>query len=157
MPAVAAVLCLAMGASDLAVWSRNRHADSVDSARQVATAAAQRAVRDILSYDYRSIDSDISRAKAETTGLFARQYAGTASALLGQAKQLRAIVQATPAAPAVVSATSGEVVVLLFVDQASVRQQAGQKTPTTRIDQSRVRMTMTKVGNQWKVSQLAAL
>ncbi|MDQ1697704.1 MAG: hypothetical protein QOJ03_3057, partial [Frankiaceae bacterium] len=53
--------------------------------------------------------------------------------------------------------THDEVVVLLFVDQASVKQVAGEKTPTTRIDQSRVRMTMTKVGGDWLVSQLDAL
>jgi hypothetical protein len=45
----------------------------------------------------------------------------------------------------------------VFVDQASVKQLPGQRTPTTRIDQSRVRMTMTKVDGRWKVSQLAAL
>lgn len=155
--AVVAVLCLAVGATDLALWSRNRHTDSLDTARTAAVTAAQRAVRDILSYDYRTLDTDIARAKSETTGLFARQYSGTASTLLAEARQLRAIVQATPAAPAVISASGDEVVVLVFVDQASVKQPAGQKSPATRIDQSRVRMTLTKVGGSWKVSQLAAL
>ena len=47
--------------------------------------------------------------------------------------------------------------VLLFVDQASVRKTPGAKTPTTRIDQSRVRVTMTLVNGRWLVSDLAAL
>jgi len=151
------VLCIAVGATDLALWSHNRHADSLDSARTAAVVAAERAVHDILSYDYRTLGADLVRAKSETTGLFAKQYAGTASTLLAEAKQLRAIVQATPASPGVVSASADEVVVLIFVDQASVKQASGQKRPTTRIDQSRVRLTMTKVGGAWKVSQLAAL
>jgi len=157
LTAIAVALCVVVAVCDLVLWLHNRHAGSVDDARADAVVAARQAARDILSYDYRSLDKDIAKAKSETTGLFARQYAGSADALLQQAGQLRAIVQATPATPGVVSASANEVVVLLWVDQASVKQLAGQKSPTTRIDQSRVRMTMTKVDGKWKVSQLAAL
>jgi Mce-associated membrane protein len=158
--AVVAALCVAVGATDLVLWLRGSGGSgggSDDKARTQAVAAARQAAHDILSYDYRTLDDDIARAKTETTGLFASQYAGSAGTLLAQARQLRAIVQATPSTPGVVSATPDEVVVLVFVDQASVKQAAGQKSPTTRIDQSRVRMTMTKVGDRWLVSQLAAL
>jgi Mce-associated membrane protein len=155
--AVVAALCVVLGGCDAALWLHNRRDSSADQARAHALAAAKRAARDILSYDYRNLDADIAKAKSETTGLFARQYAGSADTLLAQARQLRAIVQATPASPGVVSATKDEVVVLVWVDQASVKQLAAQKTPTTRIDQSRVRMTMTNVDGHWKVSQLAAL
>lgn len=155
---VAAGLCVALLAADIVLWLNGRHAAAVERSRTEAVNAARQAARDILSYDYRSLQSDIAKAKSETTGLFAKQYSGSASTLLAQAAELRAIVQATPASPpAIVSATADQVVVLVFVDQASVKQPAGQKTPATRIDQSRVRMTMTKVGNAWKVSQLAAL
>jgi Mce-associated membrane protein len=157
VPAVVAVLCLAIGLLDLVVWQHGRRDAAVDTARRQALAASRQAVSDILSYDYRTLDRDISKAKAETTGLFAKQYAGSAAALLAQAKQLRAIVQATPSDPSVVSATADQVVVLVFVDQASVRQVTGAKTPTTRIDQTRVRMTLTRVDGTWRVSQLAAL
>ena len=63
-------------------------------------------------------------------------------------------MQASPAAPGVESATAGQVVVLLFVDQASVKQTAGQRTPSTRIDQSRVRLTMTLASWSLFVSEL---
>lgn len=158
LTAIAAALVVALAAADVVLWIGGRHAGAVERARAQAVSAARQAARDILSYDYRSLQSDIAKAKSETTGLFAKQYAGSADTLLAQATQLRAIVQATPASPpAIVSATADEVVVLVFVDQASVKQPAGQRTPATRIDQSRVRMTMTKVGGRWKVSQLAAL
>ena len=155
--AIVLTLAFVVAGCDLALWLHNRHDASLDNARVDAATAAKQAAHDILSYDYRSLDQDIAKAKSETTGLFAKQYAGTAGTLLAQARQLRAIVQATPSAPGVVSATKDEVVVLVWVDQASVKQLSGQKTPTTRIDQSRVRMTMTKVDGRWKVSQLAAL
>jgi Mce-associated membrane protein len=122
-----------------------------------AEVAAKSAVHTILSYDYRSIGADIAAAKADTTGEFARQYSTTATQLLSEAKQVKAIVQATIGSAGVVSATNNEVVALLFVDQASVRQTAGAKTPTTRIDQSRVQVTMTRVNGKWLVSSLAAL
>lgn len=122
-----------------------------------ATAAARTAVRDILSYDYRHLPADIARARADATGVFAHEYAGTATRLLHEATQLKAIVRANVTAAGVVSASPHDVVVLMFVDQDSVRQTPGQRTPTTRIDQSRVRATMTLVGRRWKVSDLAAL
>jgi Mce-associated membrane protein len=154
---VVALLCLPAAAAVGVLASKVGADTSVEQARTAAVSAATSAVRDILSYDYRTLGTDISRAKAETTGLFASQYASTSAQLLAQARQLRAIVQARPSQPGVVSATADEVVVLVFVDQLSVKQVAGAKTPTTRIDQSRVRLTMSKVGGRWLVSQLAAL
>jgi Mce-associated membrane protein len=152
-----AVLCLPLLAAVAVLLLRDQDAVQVRHARAAAMAAATTAAGDVLSYDYRTLDADIARAQADATGVFAAQYRRTAAALQQQAAHNRAIVQATPSRPGVVSATADEVVVLVFVDQASVRQVAGAKTPTTRIDQSRVRMTMTRVGDRWLVSQLAAL
>lgn len=122
-----------------------------------ATAAARAAVSRVLSYSYKSIQSDVQQAEAHATGLFLRQYRSTASQLLSQARQEKAIVSARVGQAGVVSAGPNDVVVLLFVDQATVRQPHGPSSNTTRIDQSRVRVTMTKVGSRWLISQLAAL
>jgi Mce-associated membrane protein len=154
---VLVVLCIPVAAAASVLYVRDRDGRAGEHARTAATAAAEQAVRDILSYDYRTLDKDIAQAEADTTGAFAQQYRRTAGELQTQAAQLKAIVQATPSTPGIVSADRHEVVVLLFVDQASVKQVAGKKTPTTRIDQSRVRMTMTNVGGRWLVSQLDAL
>jgi Mce-associated membrane protein len=158
---VLALLCIPAAAAAIVFWvatpSSTSSGSLLSASSQQAMAAAKSSVQAILSYDYRSISSDIATAKSDSTGVFARQYAGTASRLLAEAKQVKAIVQATVGSAGVVSAGPGTVVVLLFVDQASVRQDHGQKSPQTRIDQSRVRVTMTKVGNRWLVSDLAAL
>jgi Mce-associated membrane protein len=122
-----------------------------------ALAAARAAVQRISSYDYRSIGSDITAAKADTTGRFAAQYAEAAPRLLSEARQLKAIVQASVVSDGVVSASAHDVVVLLFVNQATVRELPGQRSPTTRIDQSRVQVTMTEVRGRWLVSALTAL
>ncbi len=151
------VLCLAAAtAAGVLAWQRHQRA-VLDRARTQAVGAARVAAGDILGYDYRSIDQSIRRARSETTGAFRKQYDSTASTLLPQSKQLKAIVQATVGSAGVMSASADRVVVLLFIDQATVKQQPGAKTPETRIDQSRVRVTMSKVHGTWLVSELAAL
>lgn len=124
---------------------------------RAATVAATRSVVNVLSYSYKSITADVRRAEADATGVFLKQYRSTADQLLSESRQEKAIVQATVGSTGVVSAGPGNVVVLLYVDQATVRQPRGPSSNTTRIDQSRVRVTMTKVGPRWLISQLAAL
>jgi Mce-associated membrane protein len=155
--AVLAVLCLAaLTAAAVLGWQRHTHGVE-EQARTDAVKAARVAAGDILGYDYRSIDEAIKRARSETTGAFRKQYDSTASELLPQSKQVKAIVQATVGSAAVMNSNRDRVVVLLFVDQATVKQQPGAKTPETRIDQSRVRMTMSRVNGHWLVSELVAL
>jgi Mce-associated membrane protein len=156
-----AMLCVPAGVAAivfLAVTpSSSAGASSLQSpTSQAGLQAAKAEIPTILSYDYRSIAADIAKAKANTTGVFAKQYGQSAGKLLTQAKQVRAIVQATVGSAGVVSAAPRNVVVLLFVDQATVRQAPGQGTPQTRIDQDRVVATMTNVNGKWKVSSLAA-
>ena len=152
-----ALLCLA-ALTAVAVLGWQRHSrDVVEQARKDAVSAARVAAGDILGYDYRSIEDAIKRARSETTGAFRKEYDETAAELLPQSKQVKAIVQATVGSAAVMSADSDRVVVLLFVDQATVKQQPGAKTPTTRVDQSRVRMTMSRKDGHWLVSELVAL
>jgi Mce-associated membrane protein len=155
--AVLTILCLAATATLGVLLLRRHDRKAIETARTQAVGAARTAAGDILGYDYRSVEESIRRARADTTGTFRKQYDTTAKTLLPQAKQLKAIVQATVGSAAVMNATTSRVVVLLFVDQATVKQVPGEKTPTTRIDQSRVRMTMTHVDGRWLVSELTAL
>src|SRR4051794_28125350 len=156
LAAVASIPCIP-AAVGVALLVRHDSADAaVQSARQQALTAASRIAREVLSYDYRTIDRDIATARADTTGLFAKQYATTAAQLKSEAQQARAIVQATPSAPGIVAASRDTVVVLVFVDQASVKQLPGQKTPTTRIDQSRVQMTLDRTDGGGRVAHLGA-
>lgn len=161
----AAVLCLPAGAA--VTLLALRHDRTVQAAAPAPTLAAGdaaaaktaaiQAARDILSYDYRTLPRDIARAEADATGQFAQQYAASAARLQAEAKRLRAIVRATPSVAGVEEATPSAVVVLVFVDQATVKQLPGAKNPSTRIDQSRVRLTMTQVDGRWLVAALAAL
>jgi Mce-associated membrane protein len=121
---------------------------------KAAMAEANHTVKDILSYDYRQLDSNINTAKSEITGQLLSDYASTAKKVLASAVSVKAIVTATVSAQSVVQAQSDRVTLLLYVDQESVKQLAGAKTPTTRIDPFRVQMTMTKVKGHWVASDL---
>ena len=154
---VSCALCVPAAVAVPVLALRERTATATADARATAATAARQAAEAVLSYDYRTVDADIAHARTLATGVFAAQYAESAQQLAAQAKQTKAIVQATASEPAVVTASEDAVVVLVFVDQASVKQLKGDPKPTTRIDQSRVRLTMTRVHGRWLVSQLAAL
>ena len=135
----------------------DREVRAEEDARDEALTAAGESVEQILSYDYRSIEEDVDAAKELTTGALREQYDSTATSLLSQARQVRAIVQASVGSAGILTADAERAVVLLFVDQATVKQVGAEAEPTTRIDQNRVRVTMSKVGGRWLVSELTAL
>ena len=125
--------------------------------RAGALGAAARIARDILSYDYRTIDRDLARARSETTGAFAQQYAAAATDLRTEAVATHAIVQARVRDSGVVSADAGRVVVLVYADQVSVTRLKASAIPTTRLIPSAVQMTLTHAGGRWRVSALSAV
>lgn len=151
------VLIIAALVLDGLWWQSNRSSQSMNTQRGEALVAATSAAQKVLSFDYRTINADIARAKATATGPFLTQYEQSAASLVKDVGPAKAIVQASVQSGSVVNASKGRVVVLLFVDQASVRQNAGEKTPVTRIDQARVQMIMSKQHGRWLVYSLASL
>jgi Mce-associated membrane protein len=139
-----------------------RDAERTGQARNAAVAAARTAAPVIFSYDYRHLDADFAAASGYLTGAFRSQYAKTtATVVKPTAEQYHGVVKATVAAPpnggdpaaAVVSAQPDQVVVLLFVDQTST----STEITGTHLDQNRVRMTMVRTAEGWKVSAVDAL
>ncbi|WP_210586822.1 hypothetical protein [Streptomyces sp. GESEQ-35] len=168
-PRTRRLLTLALGALLLAAlvaaavlgrqyWDGRR----TDSARSEAVTAAQKAAPVVLSYDYRHLDRDFTKARTHLTGSFRDEYGKTTRTVVGPtAKKYRGVVKATIASPAsgrspatsVVSASPDEVVVLLFVNQVTESTQVSG----SRVDLNRVRMTMARAGEGWKVSGVDAL
>ncbi len=125
-----------------------------DAARTDALAAARAHAESILSYDYRRIDADIAKAKKATTGSFSDEYAKTTSTVVKPtAIQYKAVVSAQVRAASVRSVSPDEVVVLLFVNQTTT----STRITGPKVDQSRVRMTLVKSGDDWLVSKIDAL
>lgn len=137
-------------------------AERTRQARTDALAAAQKAAPVILSYDYRRLDRDFAAASGHLTGSFRSKYRKTTSTVvMPTAKKYRAVVEATVAKPpsgkapaaSVVSASPDRVVVLLFMNQVSKSTQVSGP----RLDLNRVRMTLVRVSDKWKVSAVDAL
>ncbi|WP_434975175.1 hypothetical protein [Streptomyces collinus] len=133
-----------------------------EQARGEALTAARKAAPVVLSYDYRHLERDFSRARAQLTGHFRDQYGKTTKAAVAPtATKYHGVVKATVATPAdgsapavsVVSATPDRAVVLLFVNQVTQSTQV----PQPRLDLNRVRMTLTRTSDGWKVSGVDAL
>lgn len=156
-PVVAAALCLALLVLLVVFVMRLQSRNAVDDARADAVRSARTAATELLAYDYRHISTDVTQAKALITKPFSGEYAQTAATLQNEAVRLKAIVQADVKTTAVEDASRNRVVVLLFVDQSSVKQLPGQSKPVTRIDEQRVRFTMVKSHGHWLVSEVAAL
>jgi len=147
------VVVLATTAGLLVVRARGE--DAMERARAAALAAAEQHAVTVLSYDHRRLDKDFARARSVLTGTFADDYAATTEKVVRpSAEQVKAVVTAEVAASSVVRAPSeNRVVVLLFVDQTTT----STRLEGPKVDLNRVRMTMTRVGQEWLVSAIDAL
>ncbi|MGW6908171.1 hypothetical protein [Streptomyces sp. NPDC054940] len=159
--AVLGVLLVAgLVAAALLGW-QYRDGHRTESARTEALAAALKSAPAVLSYDYRHLNRDFTRARTHLTGDFRDEYGKTTKTVVGPtAEKYHGVVKATIAAPAtgapaasVVSASPDEVVVLLFVNQVTESTQVSG----ARVDLNRVRMTMAHTDDGWKVSAVDAL
>lgn len=140
-------------------WQSNRNHSALNRARGEALVAATSAAQKALSWDYRTLDADIARAKAvgTPTGAYLNDYARTTADLRKEAEPLKAIAQTTVQSGSVISASRQRVVVLLFADQAAILQQPGSKTPDTKIAQYRIQMAMVKQHGRWLVDTMKPL
>lgn len=160
-----AVLCVLLVAGLVAAgvlgW-RYREGARADEARGQALTAARQAAPVVLSYDYRHLDRDFTAARARLTGHFRDEYGKTTSTVVGPtARKYHGVVKATVAQPtgggspaaSVVSASADRAVVLLFVNQVTTSTQVSG----SRVDLNRVRMTLARTAEGWKVSAVDAL
>lgn len=122
------------------------------AARSDGLAAANAAAPVLLSYDYRTFDTNVGKALGYTTGSFTKQYKSSTHDLKTQAVKLHAVVTASVSSSGVVSATPEKVTVLMFVDE--IRQNAN--ISGSKQDQNRVVMTLVRTGGHWRVSQVNA-
>ncbi|MDN0200698.1 hypothetical protein [Streptomyces sp. S.PNR 29] len=159
------VLALVLVAGLVAVavlgW-QYREGRRAQDARDQALTAARQAAPVVLSYDYRHLDRDFARARTHLTGKFRDEYAKTTRTVVAPtAKKYHGVVKATVVEPpgggapaaSVVSASPDRVVVLLFVNQVTRSTQVSGP----RLDLNRVRMTLTRTAESWKVSAVDAL
>jgi Mce-associated membrane protein len=145
--ALLASACLVLAVGCLYLWHQTVHDRAVERAREDARAAAQSEAKDLLSYNFRTLDYDLSKAKSEMTPDMARSFGDywqifRPSVLKSQTQALTQ-VQVT----GVTDATPTRVEVVLFVKMISVN--AAHKEP--QVDTSWPRLQMRKVGRKWLI------
>jgi Mce-associated membrane protein len=147
---VAVVLAIAV----VSLRHRGNELSATDSGAQKAMFAAATAAQDLSSYDHRTLESDIKTAAAQTMGQLRTDYEKQAQAIMATARQQQVVVNAQTVKSGVVSASAGEVVILVFLNRTTSKtagSAAGQeRTP----DQLRLLMTMKKAGDRWLVAQI---
>jgi Mce-associated membrane protein len=139
--------CLVMAVGCFALWHQNSHDRAVERAREDARAAAQSEAKDLLSYNFRTLDYDLSKAKSEMTPGMARSFDDywrifRPSVVKSQTQALTQIE-----VTGVMDATPTRVEVVLFVKMISVN--AAHKEP--QVDTSWPRLQMQKIGKKWLI------
>lgn len=162
--AAAATLFVALVVLDLLLYRRykdnddakkaadTRNATSVDETYKAAITSAAQQIPQILSYGYKTIDTDIARAGNDLTGQFKSDYTKLLTDTVKPAAVSGKITtKATGVGTSVINATGKDTVSLLvFIDQQTTS--GNGKTP--QINGTRVQVVMKKVGRVWKISNL---
>ncbi|MGZ4533683.1 MAG: twin-arginine translocation pathway signal [Mycobacteriaceae bacterium] len=126
--------------------------DAVDQARTDGLRAANDDVVALLSYDFKTVDDELKKARESLTGPFLDDYTKlTTTVVAPAAKDQNITTKATVVGSAVVSAEPTHVVALLFINQSTTTKTA----PEASSSGSRVTLTMDKVGDRWLVSALS--
>ena len=148
-----AVVVLVLAAAVGALWLQTDRSARREGDSRSALTAATNAAQVIFSYDYRSFDAGVAKAKPYLTGAFAKEYADTTASLKATATQEQAVVQAQVSAASVVEAAGDHVELLLYLNQ----YRRNTNISGEKVDQNRVVLTLVRVGAEWKVSAASAI
>jgi len=135
------------------LWLQTDRADQRSADSRAAMSAATAAAQVIFSYDYRTFDAGVAKAKPYLTGDFAKEYAQTTASLKATAQQEQAVVQAQVSAASVVESTGDHVELLVYLNQ----YRRNTNITGEKVDQNRVVLTLVRVGGGWKVSAASAI
>lgn len=122
------------------------------AARESGGREAARLAERVLSYDHRGFDAEVERTRGALAPSFRQQYARTMAGVREQVLAEQVSLRATAREAAVTSASPDRVVALVFLDQVT----SSPLTPTRRVDQVRVLVTVARDGGEWRVSRMDA-
>ncbi len=145
-----AALVLLLVVGDVFVWHR---ADTRSATVEAGTAAVKSArvrIPLMLSYDYRTLDADLTVATGNATGSFESEYRKLLNDVVAPRAAQKKVVTTTRVVDAsVVSGSASNVKVLVFLSQSST---AGSKK--AEVSGSRVVVTMVHTDKGWFVGGL---
>lgn len=128
-------------------------ANALSSESSPALLAAKSYAVDLASYDYRHLDADFGIVLAHSTPSFQQSFTRSSNALKSTLIRYKATADARVVAAGVVSATTSQAVVLVFLDQTV--DNSNQKKPTT--DRSQIQITLVSSPTGWLIDQVTTL
>lgn len=146
------ITAIAVGALLLGIaigWGVSAVAGSREDSSAV-TAAARQDVVDLMSYDYRRIDSDLNRGLSRATGPFRDKLSAAMDSHRKEFTSLRSVSSAVVVDAAVQEIDGDHATLLMFVDQTI----SNRKTSGPQTDHTRVVLSMDRVDGAWLVSDL---
>jgi hypothetical protein len=132
-------------AADATVASAAVKGDVREAAAAGATAA--------YSYSWKTLADDKAAARALMTTAMQDRYDRTMAGVATSSRRDRSVASAEVVDTALVTATSTDARVLVFVNQKTASDDLDEPT----LDLDRVLVTLHRVGGEWKVSELDAL
>jgi Mce-associated membrane protein len=145
--ALLASACLVMAIGCIYLWHQTTQDRAVERAREDARAAAQSEAKDLLSYNFRTLDYDLSKAKSEMTPGMAKSFSDYWQIFRPSVEKSQTQALTQIQVTGVTDATPTRVEVVLFVKMISVN--AAHKEP--QVDTSWPRLEMQKVGKKWLI------
>jgi Mce-associated membrane protein len=155
------VLCLVLAGVAGFAWWRSEHPEdgaapdgaiTSTQARDAGMQTAAQLTEKVLSYDWKTLDDDMSAAQKLLAPSFRSEYAKAMNEVKAQTVKNQVELKASVVATSIVSATEQKVVALVFVNQVTT----AKGTEYQRLDQNRVRVTLTRHGGDWRVSKMDA-
>lgn len=150
----AAMIAITVWQADGVWW--NKPATSASSAtRTQVLAAAKTCGVAVTSYDYRKFDASEHAGIACTTGAFTTDYKNAMEQTIKSLAVKSQTVQTTVVAKAGIQSVDkkgDQWVILVFGQQVVTNSVTGPSSP--RLDQLTMQLTMTKVGNGWRVTNV---
>ena len=155
------VVCLVLSGVTGVAWWRSEHPDegaapdgaiTSTEARDAGMQAAAQLTEKVLSYDWKTLDADSKASQDLLAPSFRSEYSKTMDGVKAEAVKNQVKLEATAEATSIVSATENKVVALVFLNQETT----AKGTENRRIDNSRVLVTLTRSGGDWRISKLKA-
>lgn len=150
---VLSVLIALLAAAGFWVGVQERDEQARADDRQAALAAAGTHAVDVLSLNYRTVDTDVARILATSTGPARAEYASLAGRLKETTVANKVVQQGVLRATGLVSLSGASARVLVVAD-ADIHWEGTNGTSTPAPERFyRWQMDLTKVGGVWLVSK----
>ncbi|HKY57365.1 MAG TPA: hypothetical protein VJL80_04945 [Aeromicrobium sp.] len=157
---VVAALAVAIGGARVLPWKTEALRNSVEN-RAVAE-AAEKGVDAFLDVDYRVIDDRSARVMELSTGIFRQQYSDRATDLRIATMRARSVADGTVRAVGVHRVNDGRATAVVAAESVLSSTATTKLKPTKSCPRAGVRcaryrflVTLTKVGEEWLMSDLA--